>query len=406
MQPRPNTSITTPKEKRGHLPSWLLAGLCVITLILTIALPYQIRAAGEPVVPMLIGDTLAPPLDKAVASHGSGQFATTPAVAPTSIPSATAVYWGAYINGVPWDMTKLDAFESMLGKRASIVHFGQPWQQGGQFLGFPTMVMDRVRARGSIPMINWGSWRFGYGADQPDYRLSVIAKGGYDNYIIAWARAAKAWGQPFFLKFDHEMNGWWQFPWAEQRNGNQPGDYIKAWRHVHALFTQAGATNVTWVWCPNIVGPSTTPLASLYPGNAYVDWTCLHGYNVGGANWRTFTEIFRGYAGTPYDSYQQLLDLAPAKPIMLGEWASAEARDGGAQKAAWIRDALEQQIPNNFPRIRAVVWYNRNNTPDRTWVVESSSPSIQAFAEAIASPYYTHNQFATLGISPIPPPER
>jgi hypothetical protein len=326
---------------------------------------------------------------------------TAPTSTPTSLPPTASVYWGAYINGVPWDITKLDAFESIAGKRASIVHFGQPWQQNSQFLAFPTTLMDSIRGRGSIPMINWGSWQLGYGVDQPDYRLSVIAGGRYDDYIAAWARSAKAWGVPFFLKFDHEMNGWWQFPWAEQLNGNLPGDYVNAWRHVHDIFTQVGATNATWVWCPNIVSAKTTPLPSLYPGDAYVDWTCLHGYNHGGSDWRTFTEIFRGYAGNPYDSYQQLLDLAPAKPIMLGEWASAEAGDGGAAKAAWIRDAVETQIPNNFPQIGAVVWFNWNSTPDSTWPVESSQPSSAAFAEAIASPYYADNQFAALSVAPI-----
>src|SRR5690349_24021953 len=45
--------------------------------------------------------------------------------------------------------------------------------------------------------------------------------------------------------FDWQMNGDWQFPWSAQLNGNTPADYIAAWRHVHDLFAQAGATNVT-----------------------------------------------------------------------------------------------------------------------------------------------------------------
>ena len=90
-----------------------------------------------------------------------------------------------------------------------------------------------------------------------------------------WATAAKAWGHPFFLRFDHEMNGNWQFPWAELLNGNKPGDYVKAWRHVHDMFTSLGATNVSWVWCPNVSGGSTRPMAQLYPGDAYVDLTQL-----------------------------------------------------------------------------------------------------------------------------------
>ncbi len=253
-------------------------------------------------------------------------------------------------------------------------------------------------------MINWGSQHLGHGPEQPAFRLSVIAQGRYDNFITSWAQAAKAWGHPFFLKFDHEMNGWWQFPWSVQLNGNRVEHYVQAWRHVHDIFTKVGATNVTWVWCPNVASANTVPLSLLYPGDSYVDWTCLHGYNFGGSNWRTFREVFRGYPGNPYDSYGQLIDLAPSKPIMLGEWASSEAGDGGAEKAAWIQDALEVQIPNNVPNVRAVVWFNWNSEQGRTWVINSSAASAEAYRRAIASPYYAANDFAKLSTSPIPPP--
>lgn len=324
-----------------------------------------------------------------------------------SIPDATTgrqqVYWGVWIDGVPWDMTKLEQFESTVGKGVSIVHYGQAWQKGGQLQSFYPNVIEKIRQHGAIPMINWSSWDRHGGVDQPDFRLQEIYNGRYDAYLTKWARAAKAWGNPFFLKFNHEMNGNWSYPWAEQLNGNQPGDYVKAWRHVHTIFQREGATNVTWVWCPNHVTSFSTPLQSLYPGDAYVDWTCLHGYNWGGRNWLTFTQLFRGVSWNPYDSYQQVLDIAPSKPMMLGEWASTEAGDGGAKKAAWIRDALQTQIPLHFKQVRAVVWFNWNERSGVDWVVESSQASIDAFASSIASPIYPSNQFSTLSASPIRP---
>ena len=108
-----------------------------------------------------------------------------------------------------------------------------------------------------------------------------MIEGHHDAYIREFAEAAKAWGHPFFLRFNWEMNGNW-FPWSEGVNGNQPGEYVAAWRHVHDIFTQVGATNATWVWCPNVDPASKLhDLASLYPGDAYVDWTGLDGYNWG-----------------------------------------------------------------------------------------------------------------------------
>jgi hypothetical protein len=297
-----------------------------------------------------------------------------------------------------------DTFESRAQKKMSILHWGQPWKMNGQFSKFQTDYFNNTRNRGSIPLVDWGSWHLGYGPNQPDFRLSAIYGGAHDSYITQWALAAKAWGHPFFLRFNWEMNGNWQFPWSEQLNGNQPGDYIKAWRHVHDIFTQNGVQNVTWVWCPNISGLTTRPMASVYPGDAYVDWTCLDGYNKD-ATWISFNTVFSG-SGIDWikDSYSEILAVAPHKPLMIGEFASLEAGDGGAKKAAWIKDALLTQLPTRFPKVRAALWFNWNDkNPAITFPIESSAASIDAFATGIRSGYYASNTFSNLNISPIPP---
>ena len=341
-------------------------------------------------------------------------YSTATYSAPSSLfvmgKSPTPIYWGAFVDGQAPSTSNMqpggvyDTFEKLVGKHMAIIHWGQPWIMNGNYLNFYTPGFDNVRAHGSIPLLDWGSWYLGEGKDQPAFRLSAIYSGTYDGFIRQWALAAKAWSHPFFLRFDWEMNGTWQFPWAEQINGNQPGDYIKAWRHVHDIFTSAGATNVTWVWCPNISSPVTRSMSSLYPGDAYVDWTCLDGYNQY-STWLGFNSIFTGSGvNWIYDSYQQLLALAPTKPIMIGEFASLEAGDGGAAKAAWITDALSSQIPSRFPAIKAVVWFDWDaGDPANTFPVDSSSASASAFASAISSQYYDTNRYANLKNSPIPP---
>src|SRR4029078_8442886 len=137
------------------------------------------------------------------------------------------------------------------------------------------------------------SWDSSKGATQANFQLADVYNGTYDSYIREWATDAKACGHPYFLRFDHEMNGNWQFPWSEQINGNKPGEYIKAWRHVHDIFTSLGATNATWVWCPNVTGTSTTARSARYPGDSYVDWACLDGYNSAGDagnQWQSFAQ--------------------------------------------------------------------------------------------------------------------
>jgi hypothetical protein len=122
-----------------------------------------------------------------------------------------------------------------------------------------------------------------------------------------------------------------------------------------------------------------TPYGRLYPGRRYVDWTCLDGFNFSGTD--SFSRLFRS-------SYLKLLDLAPKKPVMIGQTGSVE---GGIGKAAWITDALSTQLPARFRRVKAFLWFNwRIYQEDRwlDWPIESSNSAQTAFRDAIASPYY------------------
>lgn len=325
-------------------------------------------------------------------------------------PPPPSIYWGALVQGKAPSPQNLaaggpfDTFEQRAGKKMAILHWGQPWKMNNTFQPFQTDYFTAVRNRGSIPFLDWSSWHLSGGVNQPDFQLNDIYNGTYDSYITQWALAAKAWGKPFFLRLDWEMNGNWQFSWSEQLNGNQPGDYIKMWRHVHDIFTQNGVTNITWVWCPNISGSTTLPLSSLYPGDAYVDWTCLDGYNKY-STWLNFNQVYNGVGiNWLYASYNEMLSVAPNKPIIIGEVASLEAGDGGTKKAAWIRDAYLTQLPQYFPKIKGVLWFNWDDgSAANTYPIESSQPSIDAFAQSVAAPYYPANLYSNLNTSPIPP---
>jgi beta-mannanase len=238
------------------------------------------------------------------------------------------------------------------------------------------------------------------GASQPDYQLSDIINGVYDSYITKFAQDAKAWAHPFFLRFDWEMNlqGW--YPWVETVNGNSSGQYVTMWRHVHDIFARVGATNVTWVWCPNAeYNGSIKPLTSLYPGNSYVDWTCIDGYNWGTNPWKP--NVWQTFSQVVGPTYTNLVGtVAPTKPVMVGETASSEY---GGSKASWITDMLATQLPKYFPRIEAFVWFNWKDQAD--WPIETSSSSQSAFSSAIKSSYYASNEFASLGgttVQPLP----
>ncbi|HEY2056131.1 MAG TPA: glycosyl hydrolase [Solirubrobacterales bacterium] len=332
----------------------------------------------------------------------------TTAAAPAK-QGAPRIYWGAWIGdqltgtAPPWDMGGVERFERIVGKGMSLVEFSSPFAecQGGSChdFQFPTAQMQAIRAHGSIPVFSWGSEIIPReSVSQPEVGLASIVDGRYDSYIREFAAKAKAWGHPFFLRFDWEMNGNW-FPWAEGVNGNGPGQYVAAWRHVHDIFTEVGATNATWVWCPYADEQHRfSNIRRAYPGSSYVDWTCMDGYNWGAnprhhQRWKSFDELFR-------NTYLQLTrKIAPRKPVMLGEFAS---NSSGGHKGAWIRDMFAQ-LPRAFPRIRALIWFD---TVDRgiDWPIETSPTTIAAFHAGVAPGQFAGNSFAGLAQEPISAP--
>ncbi len=312
--------------------------------------------------------------------------------------TSNKIYWGSWIDGDVYSLNSADApwsgptaggswdlFEQHAGKKVSIIHYGQPPMWSGPFYpGTANFITDR----GAIPMMDMSSL---------DVPLTDITNGNYDSSIITWANAVKTWGKPFFFRWDWEMNGTWgqlgNFYWLAQAKAN-PTNYTNAWKHIHDVIAGQGANNVTWVWCPNVVYSGTTPLSSLYPGDGYVDWTCIDGYNWGtnpykSDSWKSFSQVFS-------QTYNELLALAPTKPIMIGETASTEY---GGSKASWITDALSTQLPNNFPKIKALVWFNWNfveGSGRMDWPIESSGTAQSAFATGISSSYFTTNSFGSL----------
>ncbi|MFA6001534.1 MAG: glycosyl hydrolase [Thermoleophilia bacterium] len=211
--------------------------------------------------------------------------------------------------------------------------------------------------------------------NQPAYRLKNITRGDYDSRIRAWARALRSYAYPVLLRPMCEMNGNWT-SWSGIANGNSPEDYIPAWRHIHDIFVAEDAVSVKWVWSPNA---DTSTLEAqktfdtYYPGDGYVDYVGLNGYNWGtttkiagySSAWQSLSQVF----GPSYD----VAASGTGKPIMISETASTEL---GGSKANWITDAFST-MPVRFPRIVSFTWFNVLKETD--WRIESSSASLQAF---------------------------
>jgi Glycosyl hydrolase family 26 len=335
--------------------------------------------------------------------------APTPAPAPAPA-AAASIYWGAWIgnqltgNQPPWDMSAVTKLEEMAGKKLSILNFSAPFANcptsgaACSYYNFPVNEMNNIRSHGSIPLFSWASQSIPSTVNEPNFQLADVIAGTYDSYIEKWATAAKNWGHPFYLRFNWEMNGRW-FPWSEGVNGNKSGEFVTAWRHVHDIFTKVGADNVSWVWCPNIDPDNIfLDLQSQYPGDGYVDWTGLDGYNWGTNpakpdRWRSFDQLYRS-------TYDKIVNtIAPSKPMIISEIGATEY---GGSKAAWITDLLAK-IPTSYPKVRGLLWFEKFDD-GMDWPIETSASATSAFAAGIQNPAYASNTFGALSGSTILPP--
>ncbi|RAX43864.1 beta-mannanase [Arthrobacter sp. AQ5-06] len=293
---------------------------------------------------------------------------TVTAPVPTLPPVSTAALrFGVATAGGPLASGELDEVAQLAGESPSTVLFYKDFLQAP-----PIAEMDSVRARGAVPLITWEPWAWGGGTEQPAYSLDRIAAGDFDAHITQWGQALTAWGQPVQLRFAHEMNGNW-YPWAEGVNGNQPGDYVTAWRHVHDIVAATGAGNVSWVWSPNVPYYGSTDLAGLFPGVGYVNVVALDGYNWGtSASWSGWI--------SPQDLFApgiaQLRALAPGVPILISETASSEA---GGDKAVWNTELVSYLAAQ--PDVVGFVWFHLQKETD--WRINSSATSASAFKSAL-----------------------
>lgn len=323
-------------------------------------------------------------------SAHTAQESTPPAMAGPLQPPESGAYLGVYQPPAPFEISALDSYSRYSDKKPAILMWYQPWDKK-QPREFDPAAVVAVYQRGAIPMVTWEPWNPGKDANklqdpanQPTYRLKNIINGKFDGYIRRFARSVKSVRGPVMIRLMHEMNGDW-YPWSGTANGNRPKEFVKAWRHVHDLFKKEGATNVTWVWSIN---HESSPAGSYnsysvyYPGDAYVDWVSISGFNWGtsspGTRWHTLT-----YWYAKPMAYLK----STGKPIVVSEFATVEQ---GGDKGAWIRDAYKR-FRTDYPAVKAVIYYNKREWQGgaiQDWRINTSKSSREAYATAVSSSHY------------------
>lgn len=300
----------------------------------------------------------------AVVAHTPAPAAADVALSGPTAPVAGALF-GAHAKTGSSEAAQrsgVEALEAKLGRKLAIDHFYRPWTTT-----FPTTREEWDFDNGRVPMISWAKT---YADD--------IVSGLHDPLIRQRAEAVAALGRPLLIRWFWEMDGNRNLQYSQS-----PAWYIAAWQHIVTIFRQAGATNVGWVWCPNASAFSDGTAQQYYPGDDWVDWTCADGYNwyrKSGDNDVSFKNIFK--------SFYAWATTVP-KPIMIGEYGVLETSTD--RKASWV-NAARTTLKTDQSAVDAVVYFNSygydNNDIYRNWTMDTSDPSLNAFALMGADPYF------------------
>jgi membrane-bound metal-dependent hydrolase YbcI (DUF457 family) len=269
---------------------------------------------------------------------------------------------GVYIPGAEQNPALLDGYANAVGRQPAIVHTYRKWWTPI----FEPQVLGALSSRGAIPMVTWEPWN----EKAEGVSLWGIAAGEQDAYIAQAAQQAASWGGPLFVRFAHEMNGDW-YPWGRGHSDNSAVAYKTAWRHIVEVFRREGALNVRWVWTPYVDG-GRVPFRQFYPGDEWVDWAGLDGFNWG-RPFMSFAKVFDR-------SYQAMVRLT-SKPLMIAETGSVEA---GGNKAIWIRDALRRAMPH-LKHVRALLWWSDVHPSGADWRINTSPGALAALQQALGT---------------------
>jgi hypothetical protein len=352
-----NMGPNSGRRSRSRLRLWML-----VHAVLLGSLVYGVVAVVTPGLP-------APSIVATLRNEPLRRVAITPIPPPVprkrQLLHLTGKHFGVSTYKAPWSSAEVDRAAKLSGAHPTLIEYFVKWTEP-----FRPAAVSLCYNRDALPVLSWEPWAGPErGLDQPAYALAGIATGKYDAYITRFAKGVRNQRWPVVLRFAHEMNGNW-YPWSEQRSGNRPGDYVRAWRHVRAVFDRVGATNVIWVWSPNIIrAVPGVSLQALYPGDRYVDWVGVVGYGV-----RETT------ASETFDPTLAILQQITHRPVMITETGAQP----GASKAMWTADFFRWL--NRHHEVIGFIWFERNKTTGgRTdWRFTADSRTLRAFQVGIA----------------------
>jgi mannan endo-1,4-beta-mannosidase len=300
------------------------------------------------------------PHSQTVGNAGS----STHSSAPSPTPSVTLPYnmsglldptggkfFGVEAQDAP-ALAPVNAFAASAGRKPDIIGQYVAWGSS-----FDAQAVTAAWSYGAMYYIAWEPY---------DTTAAAIAGGQSDRYITKFADAVRTLNLPVAISFGHEMNGNW-YPWGTGQTSASA--FVAAWRHIHNLFIQAGASNVIWVWNPNVVNPvPQVQLEPYWPGDAYVDWVGITGYFP-----TSGPETFATLYGPTLAEIRQFT----TKPVIIAE-TSVETGPSDIQALHSLVVAVKRR-----PNVLGFIWFDFDKD-GVDWQIESRPTVRDAMATDIA----------------------
>jgi hypothetical protein len=296
--------------------------------------------------------------------------AGSPTAAPASSPP-TKLKGGGPVPYVPGKVLlgsylDLDGMSSSAAVRLRTEQLGRPPRIVHVFYAWTDYLPQSISylPDDAYPLISWRG---------TGYRS--ILDGDHDRMIARNARRLRRFGRPLLLRWGWEMNGDW-YAWGGARNDKDTEGYVRSWQRLHDIFADEGADNVSWVWSPNwndSPAEDWNAMARYYPGDRYVDWVGVSGYNL--------------HRETPEKMFQPIYQAyAAGKPLMITEVGAVDR--GGTTKADWI--SLFAAWCKRNPAVGAVTWFDTDTHPGyhERWRIDTNANALAAYRAMARDPHF------------------
>lgn len=199
--------------------------------------------------------------------------------------------------------------------------------------------------------------------------LKEIVKGEWDCYFEEFAKNAKESNINVYYRFGYEMNGKW-FEW-----GKKPKLFVDAWVHVWKIFKEEGASNIKWIFSPNVIKKNQTFKSGIlryYPGDEFVDIVSLDGYNFGDnhdeySSWKSFIEIYKS----------SIIGLEKLNKPM---WITEIGCPSDKRRPEWLKEFFRFFDSSKF---EVFIWFNDNKDKEPNFRIDADNESKNLFQEMI-----------------------